>query len=593
MQAAKYFILFCLILAIYYSATLIVYPGFQIQLGSVDSPTPDLISLWNWWQAWSWILVASLAVAILSSDYATSTEKISRTLSKLPVIAAIFLLSIGLSLVVRFYLLNSMYLTDDESAYQFAARSISSGHLFIDSPEQKIFYDRVFMINDGRFFPQYFYGWPLFLAVGMFLKVPFLVNPLFFAGSCVLIYKILSDRSNSYWGLVGVILFALSPLGLINSTNYLTHSSASFFTLILVHSFDQIRNSSNSLSIQIAIASAAAGILFNIRPMTGILITLPYFVATLVFLVKQKVVLKYAMALLTPGLVLLSVFFLLNYLLHGSPLTSGYSHYISYAVDNGLRFSFWIFSGQPLDVDISEIPFFPAFDGRSFVVSAYAGWLRLTHDGLGFPGIILPSVAIVWALRHHTAMASAVVLMIIGHARWYDNGVDSYGPVHLSEALPLLGIILILFILAIQSWFHKNVPDKTETISRVSGALGLAAVVSIFLGYSVLRFSHVATMARNIAIPYNEAERSGISNAIVFSPVPFIDQRTISPLSHYRYWRDNPFPDFSDNIIWVNDLGDADNRMFLSTMPQRKGYTMTWIEEGRNVEFREIQVESD
>jgi len=588
LKSGKYFVLFCLILAIYYSATLIVYPGFSIHLGSVNSPTPDLVSLWNWWQAWSWILIASLTFAILSADNITATADANRILARIPITSAIFLISLVLSLTVRFYLVNSMYLTDDESAYLFAARLVGGGQLFTDSPEQKIFYDRVFMINDGQFFPQYFYGWPFLLSLGIVLNVPFLVNPLFFAGSCVLIYKILSHRSVSYWGVVGVALFALSPLGIMNSANYLTHSSATFFTLFLAFSYEQIRKSSNSTSLYIAIASAAAGILFNIRPMTGVLISLPYFVATLVILVKQKAVLNYAMVLLIPGLALLSGFFLLNYVLHDSPLNSGYSHYISYAMENNFRFSWWNFSAEPLEA--SEVPFFPAFDGRSFVVSAYAGWLRLTHDGLGLPGIVLPSVAILWALRYNAPMAFAVLLMVLGHARWYDNGIDSYGPVHLSEALPLVGIILVLFVQAIQTWFQKNMPDKTETLSRVTKALGVAAVASIFLGYSLIRFSHVATMARNIAIPYNEAELLGITNAIVFSPVPFIDQRSISPLSHYRYWRDNPLPDLSDNIIWVNDLGEAENRMFLNSKPSRKGYTMVWVEDGRKVEFQEIQI---
>jgi len=587
LQSAKHFFLFSLILAIYYLTTQIVYPGLPIQLGSLDAPTADLMSLWKWWQAWSWLLIASLSIAILSTDYLAITDNINRSLARFPTVTVIFILSLCLSLFVRFYVVDSMYLTDDESAYLFAARSISSGQLFVDSPEQKLFYDRVFMINDGRFFPQYFYGWPLLLAVGMILKVPFLVNSLFFAGSCILIYRILCHRANPYWCMIGVALFALSPLGVINSANYLTHSSATFFTLILVYSYEHLGRSSKSNLILIAIASAAAGMLFNIRPMTGVLISLPYFVATLLVVVKREAPMKSVVALLSPGLALLLVFFLLNQLLHGSPLISGYNHYVSYAIENNFRFSWWNLTNQPLNA--AEVSLFPLFDGRSFVVSTYSGWLRLVHDGLGLPVIILPAIALVWALRVHTTMASAVVLMIVGHARWYDSGVDSYGPVHLSEIMPLMGIIAILFMLFIQSWFKENMPGKVESISNVFGAIGLATVVSVFLGYSLFRFSLVATMAQNIAIPYNEVERQDINNAIIFSPVPFIDQRSIFPVSHFRYWRDNPLPDLSNNIIWVNDLGDVSNRAFLKTVPERTGYTMTWVDEGRKVEFEEIQ----
>ena len=59
----------------------------------------------------------------------------------------------AIPLAIRYLLLHEAPLTDDESAYRFAAELLARGRLWVPSPEMKIFFDQNFMINDGRLYP--------------------------------------------------------------------------------------------------------------------------------------------------------------------------------------------------------------------------------------------------------------------------------------------------------------------------------------------------------------------------------------------------------------------------------------------------------
>ena len=63
-------------------------------------------------------------------------------------IAAAFLVPAA----IRLFLLRGASLTDDESAYRFMAQVLATGRLWADSHPLKAFFDRVFMINDGKFY---------------------------------------------------------------------------------------------------------------------------------------------------------------------------------------------------------------------------------------------------------------------------------------------------------------------------------------------------------------------------------------------------------------------------------------------------------
>ena len=79
--------------------------------------------------------------------------------------------------MTRVVVYQGLPILDDESAYQFAARLLAEGRVVGESPPDKLFWDRWFMVNDGSWYAQYFLGWPALLAPFEALGLPQLANP--------------------------------------------------------------------------------------------------------------------------------------------------------------------------------------------------------------------------------------------------------------------------------------------------------------------------------------------------------------------------------------------------------------------------------
>ncbi len=573
---------FCLFLALYF--TLALGCGvFLPRLGSINYPTVGSIAFWHWWQSWSWLLVFCLAPVI----YSTVEFKqwlVSEAYIKIRVKVGLFILLTSLPLLIHFYILQGMFITDDESAYTFAAELLSRGQLTVGAADFKYFFDRVFMVNDERFFPQYFYGWPAFLAVGVSFSAPYLINALFFSGSAYIIFYIMRPSYGSTWALLASFMFAVSPLALINSGTYLSHTSATFFSLVFLLSFNIVSRNPSAGNVRwCVLASVSAGLFFWIRPYTAFLFLCPCFVYMVLLSVRGRLSLRSILFVFLPGLLLLSAFLLVNLELNGSIFVSGYEHYAESAQKNDFRYSFWNFSPAPVNVDVSR--FVPKFDFFTFIQSLYGGLLRLCYDGAGMPSMMLMLLSVVYGFRFKPITATSLMLLVVGHAYWADMGVDSYGPMHLSEAAPLLIMLFIGFLSGLSGWSEGKLHYDKGAVNATFKALALSLVFVIFICFTSVKMSNVHTMAANIKYPYDQAKIQGVSGAIVFSSVPFVNQSAISPLRHFRFWRDNPKYDLSDDILWVNDFGDQDNRRFLERFPGRKGYMMAWSKDGLELTY--------
>lgn len=141
-------------------ATLALFPWSQ-------GPTERLIGLWERGSDRAWVIGPSLA-------------------------------AFGLSAFVSWRVLRGMDLTIDESAYRFMADLLSHGRLYGHSPPDKLFYDRRFMINDGKVFSPYFLGWPALLA-------------------------------GSTWARLAGVLFVTSPFAVFMAATQLSHPACLFW----------------------------------------------------------------------------------------------------------------------------------------------------------------------------------------------------------------------------------------------------------------------------------------------------------------------------------------------------------------------------
>jgi len=581
-------VLFCTTLVFFFLAGGLRFNRFRINLGSLNIPTDQQIAFWGWWQDWSLAIVLFLAIALLHTrEFRAKAESTSQHSSH-RVQTGLGLFSVILSLAVHYLVLKGALLTDDESAYQFAAQTLSHGQLSVPSPELKHFFDRVFMINDGQLFPQYFYGWPIVLSLGEFLHVPQLINPILFGGSTVLLHKIIMRNAGQFWALIGCLGFLGSPLALINSATFLTHPSSTFFLLAAINSYQAIKIAdTRHPDLHYFIVAASSCIVFLIRPYTALLILAPVGIAICHHLARKKISPPPLIAMAVPIACFAALFIGLNIQLNGSAFSSGYDHYLKYANENYFIYSWWNKSPIPLNINVSTL--IPTFNFLDILISTYYGILRLGHDGIALPFTAVLVVAIALGLKRNPTVAVGLLLLIIGYARWNDLGIDTYGPTHLSEGVPLA----IILLAGLGCFLAKGIDSLDFNKAgfsglAIAGSLGFAIVISDAFTYTSIRINQVKTVAGNIQMPYDQARLQGIKNAVVFVKMPFINQTSIAPMFHFRFWRDNPKPDLSDSILWVNYFDDEEHEKLMDIFPDRTAFEMSWSPDGKTLAFNPL-----
>lgn len=118
----------------------------------------------------------------------------------------------------------------DASAYFFAAKMYALGHLSVPLPPAVDHFPGPFMLQyKGQWFGQYAPGTALTLVPGIWLGVPWLVEPLL--GTCALfgIGLIAARLYNRNVGSLAVILGTLSPFYTYLAASYLSHTVALFY----------------------------------------------------------------------------------------------------------------------------------------------------------------------------------------------------------------------------------------------------------------------------------------------------------------------------------------------------------------------------
>src|SRR5262249_35962004 len=148
-------------------------------------------------------------------------------------LSLLVVLCILCSLIISFDIFQDSIVSSDEWSYLIQAHIFSHGRLAVPSPMHREFFDHVHIVNNGRYYSKYPPGWPCLLAIGVFLGVPRLVNPVLGAGTLLLIYAIGKKLYTPQIALLAVLLALVSPYFLFNTASYFAHTASLFFVALL------------------------------------------------------------------------------------------------------------------------------------------------------------------------------------------------------------------------------------------------------------------------------------------------------------------------------------------------------------------------
>ena len=161
----------------------------------------------------------------------------------------------------------------DEIAYLFQARYYAAGVPWTTPPPVPAAFDTFLLeVSGDRWYSVFPPGWPLVLALGVKLGVPWLVNPVL-GGICILLtYLLVQELADRATARVTAFLLAVSPWHLLLSMSFMSHVLS--LTLALVTAWGTARAWRTGSWVAAFIGGLTLGMLGMSRPLEGVAVGL-------------------------------------------------------------------------------------------------------------------------------------------------------------------------------------------------------------------------------------------------------------------------------------------------------------------------------
>ncbi len=224
----------------------------------------------------------------------------------------------GLLSVYAYELWKSVPRIPDSIVYLFQAKIFAAGKLWAPVPNPLAPFDYMFTLADqGRWISRYSPGFPILLALGYWLRMPWIVAPLFGAASVFMGFRVTRNLyASDSLALLVMLLLAISPFFLGISAQVLNHSPCLFLFLLLIDRTHALTCRASSLNA--FLIGIIPGLMFLIRQLTAVTLALPFIGYACVHLIRRRQI--RALSLLAAGgAAILSIQLLYNEVFTGNP----------------------------------------------------------------------------------------------------------------------------------------------------------------------------------------------------------------------------------------------------------------------------------
>jgi len=512
-----------------------------------------------------------LGILLLATWARSPLERMAEWLVSFPrpyFLLTLVILAFTASLAVFYFNYQFFPRSGDAHALLFQARVLAKGALSVPSHAAREFFNSDYIINNGRMYAEYPLGTSFMLMWGVFLGIPWLINPLLAALALVFVYYTANELYGELIARYGVLILLASPLYFSLPPSYLSHAPQLFFLSVFIYFFLKTINVGADLRVcpnsggqrrpplqgfrpgdrskhqnwHPLVAGVALGMALNTRPMTALTFSLPLLAWASYLLLKDwQAFYRKALIFLLGLLPFLLGLFLINQLQNGHPLVFGHQVY------NGPRPTF----GFNL----------PGYNFRQ-AVNTYLFRLGLLLKSLIYPplsaGGLLVLIALsfmnfkkrnylLWGFFALTSLGYLPVLSAVWHVRYY-----------YTASLYLL-LLLPLGISNLGQWLKENF-QLAGASSLLSAFLLISLLSSLAAAYRSGLSPNVWTQA--LRRPYDIVAQAKLNDALVF----------VRNTEHfYPEWYTRNSPELNDPVLWVRDLGKR-NQELMVFYPERKAY---------------------
>ena len=364
---------------------------------------------------------------------------------------------------------------EDESAYMFQARLFAAGELWADAPTHPQFFEHEHLIVQGdRWFSKYPPLFSAFLALGLLLGAPWLVNPILAAATGWVVSRIAHDWLGPRWGLIAWALLLVSPFFTVMGATMMSHMLACLLTATFTWA---VLRSCSGRSVRWALlAGAALGLALLTRPYTAFLFAVAAALPLLLHLWRARSAKRWLQipALLLIGVLPALVLFFAWGQLHAEPGSEALNLYAQNNSSDTLGFG--------LDKGSTWLQTW----GSTGHTPAKA--LRATHQYLDYSSTDLfgwplgLSFAFVFAAlirgRRRSWMLALIPLALVGgHALYWATQHIAYGARYWFSAIPAMVLLSVAGMRALAA--------RSRLAGSPVAPWATAVVLSLFVGLNL------------------------------------------------------------------------------------------------------------
>ncbi len=135
------------------------------------------------------------------------------------------------TLLAQHFVLETVPHVSDSVAYYFQAKMLAAGRFVQDSHPLYEFFSPHFYINDGRLFSLFQPGWPIFLALGFLIGLPWIIAPLMGTAMLLIIYRLAGLVFDERNARLSLLLAAVTPFSIFMSASFMAHTQSSLLGL--------------------------------------------------------------------------------------------------------------------------------------------------------------------------------------------------------------------------------------------------------------------------------------------------------------------------------------------------------------------------
>jgi 4-amino-4-deoxy-L-arabinose transferase-like glycosyltransferase len=381
---------------------------------------------------------------------------------------------------------------NDEVAYLYQARMLANGSLTLAAPPvPEAFEVYLFQYVNGRMFVVPPPGWPAMLALGVWFKVPWLINPLLGGINILLIYFVLAQIYERRIAGIAVLLLCFSPWYIFMSMNFMTHQWSTTSALVCIAGVIQARRTGK---IRWAFLSGIfLGIQSLIRPLDGLILGLLIGFWIIGFGGRRlKFISLTAFAIGT--LFIGSLIFPYNKYLTGDPLIYPINAYnealfgqnanaYGFGKDHGMGWALDPFPGHgPLDAMINSQLNISQINIELF------GW---STGSLLFVALFLLSRTM---QRRDILLLSVLVAVFTGYFFYYFSGGPDFG----ARYWFLMIVPLIVFTIRGMDWLQSRMEPQGIQVFVAILVLVLFAFINYFPWRAADKYHHYLYMRPDI-----------------------------------------------------------------------------------------------